>query len=204
MSRSAVSAVLLLATTMLAASAAEAQYSPVESDRMVSVGLGGGVSVPVSDAKDAFKTGFNGQGFVKLNLRMLPVRPRLDFTFQRFDLKGAKIAGTSTGAAGSASAVAGTGTVLAGVANVQVPLLRGRLEPYLVAGLGAYSVNADVDNVGSKSKTQFGINGGAGATLRLGVVSVYAEGRVDNVFSNNGVIDAKSVQVVPVTFGVVY
>jgi hypothetical protein len=31
-------------------------------DHMVRVGFGGGVSVPVSDAKDAFKDGVNGTG----------------------------------------------------------------------------------------------------------------------------------------------
>ena len=63
--------------------AARAAGPDVQSNHIVSVGLGGGVSVPVSDAKDAFKTGFNGQGFVRLNLKFLPIVPRIDFTFSR-------------------------------------------------------------------------------------------------------------------------
>ncbi len=194
---------ILLAGSLIgaavSAAAAWGQVAPVESTHRISVGLGGGVSVPVSDAKDAFKTGFNGQGFVKLNLGALPIAPRLDFTFQSFDLKGAKLAGAGTGTTPS-----GTGSVLAGVANVQIALMHGIIQPYLVAGIGAYNVRAKIDNQGTDSKTEFGVNGGAGAAVRLGVVSVYAEGRVDNVFTNNGVIDSSSIQVVPVTFGVVY
>src|SRR2546425_5577021 len=53
----------------------------------------------------------------------LPISPRLDFTFQNFDLKGAKIASPAGGGT-STSAVTGTGKVLAGVANVQVPLMK--------------------------------------------------------------------------------
>jgi opacity protein-like surface antigen len=204
MTRTVLVAGPLLVAALLCAAAASGQGSPLQSPHRISVGLGGGVSVPVSDAKDAFKTGFNGQGFVKLNLGGLPVAPRLDFTFQSFDLKGAKVASAGTG-----TAPTGTGSVLAGVANVQIPLMHGRIEPYLVAGVGAYNVKTKTDDTSSyagstESKTEFGVNGGAGAAVRIGPLSVYAEGRVDNVFSDKGVIDTKSIQVVPVTFGVVY
>ena len=37
-------------------------------EHMVRVGFGGGVSVPVSDAKDAFKSGVNGTGFVLVHI----------------------------------------------------------------------------------------------------------------------------------------
>ena len=165
------------------------------SNRIVSIGLGGGVSVPVSDARDAFKTGFNGQGFVRLNLRMLPVAPRLDFTFSHFNLDDAKVGNT------------GTGQVLAGIANLQLFLLQGGpVRPYVVAGLGAYNVKTEVDNtnVGDVSDTRFGVNGGAGVILKFGsLFSAYAEGRVDNVFTDKGgLVAADQIQVVPVTFGV--
>jgi hypothetical protein len=189
-------AAVLAATAMLAPSSVHAQGPPVESSRLLSFGLGGGVSVPVSDAKDAFKNGVNGQGFVRLNLAALPIRPRLDFTFQKFDRKSVSVTGP-------AIPNAGTSSVLAGVANIQVPLHRGTIEPYVVVGLGAYNVKSDSAST-STSKTQFGVNGGAGLVVRLGIVSLYLEGRIDNVYSNSGVIDTKTIQVVPVTFGLVY
>ena len=189
-------AVALATASTLAPAPARAQGSPVESSRMLSFGLGGGVTVPVSDAKDAFKNGVNGQGFIRLNLAALPIRPRLDFTFQKFDPKSAVVTGP-------AIPTAGASTVLAGVANIQVPLLRGAVEPYLVAGLGAYNVKSESGST-STSTTQFGVNGGAGLIVKLGIVSLYAEGRLDNVYTDKGVLDTKTIQVVPVTFGLVY
>ena len=170
------------------------------SNRIVSFGIGGGVSVPVSDASDAFNTGFNGQGFVRFNLHQLPIQPRVDFTFSKFDVKDVTLA--TPGASG-------TGQIFAGIANVQYSLMHaGFLRPYVVAGLGAYNTKTDINgipNVTGSSSTDFGINAGLGAVFKLGSsVSGYIEGRIDNVYSSKGMIDADQVQVVPVTFGLVF
>jgi opacity protein-like surface antigen len=173
-------------------------HDELSGNHLVSIGLGGGVTVPVSDAKDAFKNGFNGQGFVRLNLHFLPVSPRLDFTFSKFDLDDAKVGTT------------GTGQVLAGLANLQMYLIHGGpIRPYIVAGVGAYNVKTEIDASGAASEqeisdTRFGVNGGAGLVIKLPVVSLYAEGRVDNVFTDKGLIDSDQIQVVPVSFGLVY
>jgi len=184
----------------LAAGPAWAQMPDnLSSNRLVSFGVGGGVSVPVSDAKDAFKNGFNGQGFVRLNLKFLPIQPRVDFTLSHFDLDDANLGTT------------GTGQVLAGLANVQLFLIPGGpIRPYVVAGVGAYNIKTETDAAGavaatSESDTRFGVNGGAGLVIKLGsLVSLYAEGRVDNVYTEKGLIDTDQVQVVPVTFGLVF
>ena len=189
-------ALSLLAASLAAPAARAMNTDELGSNRIVSIGLGGGVSVPLSDAKDAFKTGFNGQGFVRFNVRMLPVTPRLDFTFSHFNLDDAKVGNT------------GTGQVLAGLANFQMYLIHGGpIRPYIVAGIGAYNLKTTVDNVanGETSTTRFGVNGGGGLLLRFGsLFSAYAEGRVDNVYTDKGLIAANQVQVVPVTFGVVF
>jgi len=189
---------LLLALVAFGSAAQAQDLMPTPSDRLVTFALGGGVSVPVSDAKDAFKNGFNGQGFVRLNLHQLPISPRLDFTYQSFDLKSAKLVAPAGGGTPS-----GTGKVFAGVANVQVPLMKGPIQPYVVAGLGAYNLSTDV-NGSSSSKTQFGVNGGLGATLKVKTVSLYAEGRIDNLFTSNGPVNTKNIQLIPVTFGIMY
>ena len=170
------------------------------SNRMVSFGIGGGVSVPVSDAKDAFKTGFNGQGFVRFNLHQLPIQPRVDFTFSKFDINDVKL---------QTPGASGTGQIFAGVANVQYTLTHsGPVRPYIVGGLGAYNTKTDVTgipNVSNSSSTDFGINAGVGTLFRLGsMVHGYVEGRIDNVYSNKGMINADQVQVIPVTFGIVF
>jgi opacity protein-like surface antigen len=194
--------VMLVALGLAAiVSTASAQMDNLESNRIISVGLGGGVSVPVSDAKDAFKNGFNGQGFVRLNLKFLPIRPRVDFSFQRFDLKDAQVSG------GPSTPIDGHGQVLAGLGSIQLDLLRGPIRPYIVAGVGAYQLKTTVEGTGGTetSTTKFGVNGGGGLVVRLGkLCSLYAEGRVDNVFTDQGVIAADQIQLVPVTFGVVF
>ncbi|HEY6196633.1 MAG TPA: outer membrane beta-barrel protein [Candidatus Eisenbacteria bacterium] len=174
------------------------------SNRLVSFGLGGGVSVPVSDAKDAFKTGFNGQGFARLNLKGLPISPRVDFTFSKFDVSSAKLA-----APGATAGASGTGQILAGVANLQYFLMPGGpARPYIVAGVGAYNFKTDISGIPgatSKSDTRFGVNGGAGVLVKFGsMVSAFVEGRIDNVFSQKGFVNSDQIQVVPVTFGIVF
>lgn len=161
----------------------------------VTLGVGGGMSVPVSDAGDAFKNGFNVQGFARLNVPKLPLMPRLDLDFSRFDLDDAQLG------------VPGTSQILAGLANLQINVLPlGPVRPYLIAGLGAYNLKTQTEGTSptSVTDTRFGINGGAGVALHLGMINGYLEGRIDNVFTEKGMIDSKQIQVVPVTFGLTF
>ena len=193
-------AILSLGLCLAVPVMAQSTMDELGSHRIISFGVGGGVVVPVSDAKDAFKNGFAGHGFVRLNVHQLPIAPRVDVTFQRFDLKG--VSGLTTQPTGSQD-------VLAGLANVQLYLLHhGPIRPYAVAGVGAYHTSQDSSSVGgaSVSKTNFGINGGAGVVFKLGsMVSGFIEGRVDNVYtSDKGAIQKDQIQLVPVTFGLVF
>ena len=183
------------AALALLASAGLAQAQVGVAKRFVSFGIGGGMSVPVSDASDAFKNGFNAQGFIRFNPPMLPVIPRLDLNYSRFDLNDAQ------------TLVPGMGQIVSGLANIQVYVLPvGPIRPYVIAGLGAYGIKTATEGPGgiAKSDIRFGINGGGGVTMKLGSFSAYVEGRVDNVYTDSGVIDASKVQVVPVTFGIVF
>jgi len=185
-----IAALILLASTPLAASAQVGL-----AKHFVTLGVGGGMSVPVSDAGDAFKNGFNVQGFARLNTPKLPVMPRFDLDFSRFDLDDAQ------------TGVPGTGQILAGLANLQIGILPlGPVRPYVIAGLGAYNLKTETEGVTptSVANTHFGINGGAGVALHLGMINGYLEGRIDNVFTDKGVIDTDQVQLVPVTFGLTF
>src|SRR5262249_35611148 len=146
------------------------------STRMISFGIGGGVAVPVSDAKDAFKNGFNGQGFVRFNLKFLPIQPRVEFNFSKLDLNHLKFGETATQ------------QIRSGLATAQIDLIHsGPIRPYLLAGLGAYNLKTELDDATtpSESDTRFGINGGGGLLFHFGsTISAYAEGRVDNVYTD--------------------
>jgi opacity protein-like surface antigen len=172
-----------------------------DSRRTVSFGIGGGVSLPVKEAEKAFQNGFNGQGFVRVGLGVLPIALRADFTYQNFDLKSVPYNGPTPG-----SLASGTGTVTSGLANAQLMILSGHFRPYVIAGLGAYNVKTELDGVPdlSRSDTKFGVNGGGGVQIELSGFSLYAEARVDNVFTEKGLIDTDQVQVVPVTFGIMF
>lgn len=172
---------------------------------MVRVGFGGGVTVPVSDAKDFYKNGMTGTGF--LLVRLLGGLPslRFAFTYDRFDFKPDAFGGPTTGAAD-----VGHSQVLGGTAGIKVHLIPGPIRPFVMAGLGAFNIQ-DVINATSSSssttasKTNFGVDGGAGIEIRLGRLSAFAEGRIQNVYTqSNGLKKLDAIQSVPVTFGIMF
>jgi opacity protein-like surface antigen len=188
-----VRAIAVLAVLVSTPPVASAQVDLAK--HFVTVGVGGGMSVPVSSAGDAFKNGFNIQSFARLNVPKLPVMPRFDFNFSRFELDAAQMG------------VPGTSQILSGLANLQLSVLPlGPVQPYVIAGLGAYSLRTETNGITptSVNNVRFGINGGAGVTLHLGMINGFIEGRVDNVYTEKGVIDTDQIQVVPVTFGLTF
>jgi hypothetical protein len=173
---------------------------------IVSVGLGGGVVVPVSDARHAFDNGFNGHGYVKFNLPLLPIQPRLDFVFQKMDLKDVDFVAPDFA---PGSYTGGDQQIIGGLAHLQFNLIKaGPIQPYLVAGVGLSSLKTSLDEDGggsvSESTTKLTVDGGGGILARLGPVSAFVEGRINNVVNDGKVIDFKSVQTVPVSFGIVF
>lgn len=172
-------------------------------DHMVRVGFGGGVSVPVADAKDAFKDGVNGTGFVLVHiLGGLPAL-RFAFSYDRYKLKQV---GTITPTAGEDEV--GHSQILGGTAGIKLHLLPGPVRPFVMAGLGAFNVKDVIDAASasqSTSKTNFGIDGGGGVEIKLGRLSAFAEAKIQNVYTkNSGVISKSSIQTVPVTFGLMF
>jgi hypothetical protein len=161
------------------------------------IGFGGGVEVPTSNAGDFYKNGVTGQGFLLINLGVLPAI-RVNLGYSRFDFKNA-LAG---------EAQSGNSQILSGVAGMRFNLLPGKVRPYLLAGVGAFNirstVNADGSGSVSQSATKFGIDGGAGLAFTIGRVDAFVEGRVQNVYTDQGVMDTKSIRTIPVTFGIIF
>src|SRR5262249_31693833 len=134
----------LVAVVMLAP-LAHAQVGTLS--RMVHFGIGGGVSVPVSDASDAFKSGFHGKGWVSFQPPGLPFGLRGSLGHARMDLK-------NTLATSAGTAPQGTGTVISGLGDVTFGFPVGPIKPYILAGLGAFNMKADYGGA-STSTTQF-------------------------------------------------
>ena len=189
--RSATTAGFLLAMSTAAL------VAQMPDQHLVRVGFAGGVVVPTADARNALKNGVQGQGFLLLNLAGFPLR--LNLGYQHFDLAQALASSQST---------SGSSNILGGVAGTQIDLLRGPVRPYLLAGVGGFNVTnmltASSGASTSRSQFNFGVDGGAGLAVVLGRLSAFVEGRVQNVYTQHGAIDLKSIQSVPVSFGILF
>ena len=206
--RPAAMAGLVLLLGLAAAGPATAQGGLTASDRIVSFGLGGGVTLPVDDAKNAFDNGINGHGFVRFNLPLLPIQPRLDFSFQKMDIKDVSFVNPTLGAGGTYTE--GEQRILAALAQAQLSLIKaGPIQPYVVVGVGFANMNTKLEgdpstgNI-SDDTTKLAVNGGGGVNLKLGPISGFIEGRLDNIVNDGELVDFKSVKLVPVSFGLVF
>lgn len=185
------------------ANAARAQQQLTDDGQhLLRIGAAGGVVVPTANTRAALKQGVQAQAFVLVNLlRGVPLRFNLGY--QKFDLKRA-LSGAS-----SPTTIADTGStrILAGVAGTQIDILHGPVRPYITLGLGGFDVTnmmAAAAGTSSVSQLRFGIDGGAGLALRIGRLDAFVEGHLQNVYTERGLVDARSIQAVPVSFGVLF
>jgi opacity protein-like surface antigen len=179
-------------------------FGPAAAGSLVSIGLAGGVSVPVNDVASAFDDGVAGQGFVKFNIPFI-ITPRLDFVFQDMDIKDPSIVSPDFG---PGNFTGGTQQIMSGLAHAQFNLLTaGPITPYLLLGVGISNLETTLDEEGggstSRSSTQVTVDGGAGVLVKVGPIKAFVEGRLANVVNDGEVIDFESVQTVPVTLGIV-
>ena len=187
---------IVASASLLLAAPRIALHAQLQAQPLVRIGFAGGVVVPTADARNALKNGVQGQGFLLLNLAGFPLR--LNLGYQHFDLAQALASSRSS---------SGSSNILGGVAGTQIDLLHGPVRPYLLAGVGGFNVtNMLTTTSGSTSTSQFnfGIDGGAGLAVVIGRLSAFVEGRVQNVYTQHGAIDLKSIQSVPVSFGILF
>jgi hypothetical protein len=196
---------LAVAATTLPAQGYPSGQQPVES-HLVILGLGGGVSVPTTNSlKGALKNGINYHGFLGFHPPMGLPMLRLALDYQKFDFKNAAAIDPSGTGNPQANVNAATSSLLGGLANLSFDLLHGPVRPYIMGGVGAFSFKNQGTTTGgavfSRSNTKFGIDGGAGLAISFGPIAGFAEGRVQNVYTDRGVINTKSIVTIPVTFG---
>jgi opacity protein-like surface antigen len=191
---------VLVAAALLTASTSFAQAPGL--GKMWTFGIGAGAAVPVNDAKDALKNGYNGLAYARVRMPIVGLSFGMNVSFHQLDLKDA----TFSSGGSSPVPVSGSTKLLSGFGDVRYDLMPGPIHPYITAGLGVYNVNTSYSATGlsgSESGTHFGINGGAGVALHFGSLSGYAQARIDNVYTDSGgPINTNSIQVVPVTVGI--
>ena len=196
--------ILVAVVLVPAATNAGAQrMDAMPSERMIRFGFGGGVVVPREGATAlSLKAGMQGEGFVLIQLPggLPAIRANVDYARMKFDSPTTTSGGTT---------VTGDRTVLDGVAGLKLDLLRGPIRPYIMAGVGAFNIEDVVSssNTGetSFSDTNFGADGGAGISFKLGPISGFVETRLQNVWTKkSGFVDTKTIQSFPVTFGLLF
>jgi hypothetical protein len=190
-------------------SLAGAQFTTATSTthHWVAIGLGGGEIIPTGNATTDYKTSFQGQAYLVINLGILP-ELRFNFGYQRFNFKQQLL-----NSLGIPSAFDAHNNVLAGIAGTRIDLIRGPVRPYLTLGVGAFNFKTVIDTGAAATKgststvatTKFGLDGGAGLAVHVGRVEAFTEARIQNVYTNKGFISsAKQIQAVPVTFGFLF
>lgn len=197
-----------LFAVIVGAQAAAAQ-SPMAADaafstRPIRLGFAGGVVVPRTGATiQKLKTGVQGQGFLLIQIPGLPaLRANVDYAKLQFDKPSLDQGGATTDA---------DRTVLDGVLALKLDLIRtGPIRPYVLAGVGAFNVKdviagAQAGSEQSFQNTNFGIDGGAGLAFKLGPIAGFLETRIQNVYTKEGgLVDQKSIQSFPVSFGIMF
>jgi len=188
---------LLFLPFLLLAQVASASPIPLHP---IQLGIGGGGSFPVSDAKDAFKSGWHASGIVRLNVPMIPFGLQGNFTYNHFKLDQQNVG------------FGGSSRILSGIADARFRLpIPGPIQPYLLAGVGGYNIKADPDQsaaTAAGSTTKFGINGGGGVNISVPGLPIHAfvEGKIENIYTDQGVNTAVTqnlkTQIIPVTFGI--
>ena len=188
---------LLLLPFLFLASAASALPLPLHP---VELGIGGGATVPVGDAKDAFQSGWHASGIVRLNLPMMPFGLQGNFTYNHFKLDEQNVG------------FPGSGRILSGIADARFRLpIPGPVQPYLLAGVGTYNIKADPDQstaTAAASTTKFGINGGGGVNVTFPGLPIraFVEGKIENIYTDQGLNTAVTndfkTRLIPVTFGI--
>jgi hypothetical protein len=157
---------------------------------LIRFGFGGGMSVPTRNAGDALNTGVNGQAYLLIDTGVLPPL-RFNLGYQRFKFSDL-VPGTSDDHS----------NILSGVGGFSMNLIRfGPVRTYITAGVGAFNISA---SSGGSSTTKFGLDGGAGFAIKLGRLEGFVEGRVQNVYTDQGFINEKNIQSIPVTFGLLF
>jgi opacity protein-like surface antigen len=186
-----------LTVCVAVAALAMTHSAAVAMPRPFKIGFAGGASVPVSNAADAFKSGFHGKAMFQWSPPVLPLGLRASVGYERLSLKSLT------------PGVDGTGKILSGVGNFTYGFPVGPLKPYLIAGVGAFNMKTEVGGTTSPSQTKFGIDAGAGLEFKLGGIAGFVEGKVENIFTDQGFTGPGSTQdvktmIVPVTFGVFF
>lgn len=153
------------------------------SDKPVSFGVSGGLSLPVGDFGDGLSSGYAVAGHVFLKpAAVRALRFRGDLSYDRWDIEGTNASFRS----------------VAGVANALFDIstdAKSMVKPYLLGGVGLFNGRASVSS--RESDTNLGVQLGGGLTFQLSGFSTFLEAKYVNAFT-----EGDNSTWIPITFGV--
>jgi outer membrane protein with beta-barrel domain len=161
--------------------------SSAGAQRLLTIGLGGGVSLPSSDLSNGSNTGWNALATLVLSTPMQPLGLRADVAYNQF---GFSSASTATFGSGHQN----VGSLTANV-TYRLPTPGTPISPYLITGLGAYRTDCSVD-VACQGATHFGWNAGLGTKLYALRLRSFLEARYHRTSANGS-----TVSYFPITLG---
>jgi hypothetical protein len=169
-------------TTIVAIIAAGLACFATDAAAQVRLSVAGGPSFPVGHLADEMNTGFNVLVGAGLSVPVLPVGLRVDGMLNQFPESGHD--GDFRVISGSVNAI------------LDIPLVAAR--PYIIGGLGVYNSRfTDDDHADEGSTSNLGANIGAGIRVGLPGVSVFAETRFHNIFS-----EGEQARFIPLSLGI--
>jgi opacity protein-like surface antigen len=175
------------ALSVLAALGATSAQAQSTSGSLITIGAGGGVSIPTgSPLKDQVKTGWDGTLVFQFKPATSPVGFQLDAMYQQLKAKDS----LATLGLDKDQIWSGTGNIV-----FWFPVAsETKIRPYLIGGGGVYNIKAKPKTGSSSSATKFGINVGAGFDFDLqNNFGIFLEGRFHNVFVTGS--DAKFIPI---------
>ena len=165
--------------------------------RPISFGVMGGASVPVGDFGDGADLGFTLGAHLLLAPTSMPALGfRVDATYDRWALKGV-----------GASVVDGNSSTLGLMGNVILKSSSAMtIKPYVIGGLGLLSSNTSGSVAGVKFSgdrdNNLGVQAGGGLEFQLSGFTTFIEAKFVNAFAKDGNDNRRSVNWIPVTFGI--
>jgi len=161
-----------------------------QDSKPISVGVMGGISLPMGDLADGVESGYNITG----NIYFRPGSSRLTF---RGDV-GYESFSAKANLPFDLNVLSVTGNVIFPLSSA---VAEGGIRPYLIGGGGLYRSSFDgtgaISGTDSESSNDLGIAVGGGVEFKLAGFSTFAEARFVNVFG-----DGDSSRWIPVTFGI--
>lgn len=174
---------------------AAVNVASAQTQSPLTFGLGGSLTVPVGGTPGFGLGNAGGLDAGWQGVGLLQVRPfggnfgfQLDGTYQRVGPGAISYAGRQ---------------VFSGTANLVYEFGHARTStvvPYVIGGAGVYGFRRGMDT----NATRFGLSGGDGVNLNLGLGSIFLESRLHNVFGAGLGPDgsSSSTQLMPITAGI--